>query len=175
MLSSSYYGGVVVNKDKIHVLDFLMIALGCAFYGYGLVNVNIANNLAEGGVTGVTLIIRYWLHIDPAYTTVLINVPLILIGYRYLGKKSLLYTVYGTLSLSFFIWLWQRVSLPVNLNVQHDMFLAGILAGSFGGLGSGLVYRFGEPPAEPTSLQEFSKNKKGFRWAKLCFRLTFWF
>ena len=118
-----------MNKDKIHVLDFLMIALGCAFYGYGLVNVNIANNLAEGGVTGVTLIIRYWLHIDPAYTTVLINVPLILIGYRYLGKKSLLYTVYGTLSLSFFIWLWQRVSLPVNLNVQHDMFLAGILAG----------------------------------------------
>lgn len=87
MLSSSYYGGVVVNKDKIHVLDFLMIALGCAFYGYGLVNVNIANNLAEGGVTGVTLIIRYWLHIDPAYTTVLINVPLILIGYRYLGKN----------------------------------------------------------------------------------------
>ena len=75
MLSSSYYGGVVMNKDKIHVLDFLMIALGCAFYGYGLVNVNIANNLAEGGVTGVTLIIRYWLHIDPAYTTVLINVP----------------------------------------------------------------------------------------------------
>ena len=55
-----------MNKDKIHVLDFLMIALGCAFYGYGLVNVNIANNLAEGGVTGVTLIIRYWLHIDPA-------------------------------------------------------------------------------------------------------------
>ena len=79
MLSSSYYGGVVVNKDKIHVLDFLMIALGCAFYGYGLVNVNIANNLAEGGVTGVTLIIRYWLHIAPAYTTVLINVPLIVI------------------------------------------------------------------------------------------------
>ena len=105
MLSSSYYGGVVVNKDKIHVLDFLMIALGCAFYGYGLVNVNIANNLAEGGVTGVTLIIRYWLHIDPAYTST-------------------------------------------------DL---------------------AEPPAEPTSLQEFSKNKKGFRWAKLCFRLTSWF
>ena len=128
-----------MNKDKIHVLDFLMIALGCAFYGYGLVNVNIANNLAEGGVTGVTLIIRYWLHIDPAYTTVLINVPLILIGYRYLGKKSLLYTVPS------------------------------------GDLDPGWSTDLAEPPAEPMSLQEFSKNKKGFRWAKLCFRLTFWF
>lgn len=166
MLSSSYYGGVVVNKDKIHVLDFLMIALGCAFYGYGLVNVNIANNLAEGGVTGVTLIIRYWLHIDPAYTTVLINVPLILIGYRYLGKKSLLYTVYGTLSLSFFIWLWQRVSLPVNLNVQHDMFLAGILAGFFGGLGSGLVYRFGGTTGGTDVVARIFEKQKGISMGK---------
>lgn len=155
-----------MNKDKIHVLDFLMIASGCAFYGYGLVNVNIANNLAEGGVTGVTLIIRYWLHIDPAYTTVLINVPLILIGYRYLGKKSLLYTVYGTLSLSFFIWLWQRVSLPVNLNVQHDMFLAGILAGSFGGLGSGLVYRFGGTTGGTDVVARILEKQKGISMGK---------
>ena len=155
-----------MNKDKIHVLDFLMIALGCAFYGYGLVNVNIANNLAEGGVTGVTLIIRYWLHIDPAYTTVLINVPLILIGYRYLGKKSLLYTVYGTLSLSFFIWLWQRVSLPINLNVQHDMFLAGILAGSFGGLGSGLVYRFGGTTGGTDVVARILEKQKGISMGK---------
>lgn len=155
-----------MNKDKIHVLDFLMIALGCAFYGYGLVNVNIVNNLAEGGVTGVTLIIRYWLHIDPAYTTVLINVPLILIGYRYLGKKSLLYTVYGTLSLSFFIWLWQRVSLPVNLNVQHDMFLAGILAGFFGGLGSGLVYRFGGTTGGTDVVARILEKQKGISMGK---------
>lgn len=155
-----------MNKDKIHVLDFLMIALGCAFYGCGLVNVNIANNLAEGGVTGVTLIIRYWLHIDPAYTTVLINVPLILIGYRYLGKKSLLYTVYGTLSLSFFIWLWQRVSLPVNLNVQHDMFLAGILAGFFGGLGSGLVYRFGGTTGGTDVVARILEKQKGISMGK---------
>ncbi len=155
-----------MNKDKIHVLDFLMIALGCTFYGYGLVNVNIANNLAEGGVTGVTLIIRYWLHIDPAYTTVLINVPLILIGYRYLGKKSLLYTVYGTLSLSFFIWLWQRVSLPVNLNVQHDMFLAGILAGFFGGLGSGLVYRFGGTTGGTDVVARILEKQKGISMGK---------
>lgn len=155
-----------MNKDKIHVLDFLMIALGCEFYGYGLVNVNIANNLAEGGVTGVTLIIRYWLHIDPAYTTVLINVPLILIGYRYLGKKSLLYTVYGTLSLSFFIWLWQRVSLPINLNVQHDMFLAGILAGFFGGLGSGLVYRFGGTTGGTDVVARILEKQKGISMGK---------
>lgn len=159
-------GVIIMKNNRIHVLDLLMIALGCAFYGYGLVNVNIANNLAEGGVTGVTLIIRYWFHIDPAYTTVLINVPLIIIGYRYLGRKSLLYTVYGTLGLSFFIWLWQRISLPINLNVQHDMFLAGILAGFFGGLGSGLIYRFGGTTGGTDVVARILEKQRGISMGK---------
>lgn len=159
-------GVIIMEKNRIHALDLLMIALGCAFYGYGLVNVNIANNLAEGGVTGVTLIIRYWFHIDPAYTTVLINVPLIIIGYRYLGRKSLLYTVYGTLGLSFFIWLWQRISLPINLNVQHDMFLAGILAGFFGGLGSGLIYRFGGTTGGTDVVARILEKQRGISMGK---------
>ena len=32
-------------------LDLLVITLGCALYGFGLVYINIANHLAEGGVT----------------------------------------------------------------------------------------------------------------------------
>lgn len=39
-------------------LDLLVITLGCALYGFGLVYINIANHLAEGGVTGITLLIR---------------------------------------------------------------------------------------------------------------------
>ncbi|MFD1428843.1 MULTISPECIES: YitT family protein [Lacticaseibacillus] len=126
---------------KQEALDLLLIALGCALYGFGLVTVNIANHLAEGGITGITLIIRYWLHIDPAYSTIVLNIPLILVGYRFLGKKALAYTIYGTVMLSFWLWLWQRV--PVALNIHHDLFIAAILAGLFGGIGSGLIYRRG--------------------------------
>ena len=78
----------MVSNERLSIIDLIMISLGCAFYGLGLVSVNIANHLAEGGVTGITLIIRYWLHIDPALSTILINIPLIIIGYRYLGKKA---------------------------------------------------------------------------------------
>lgn len=46
-----------MQKDEsIRFLDFVMIALGCCLYGLGLAVVNIPNNLAEGGITGVTLI-----------------------------------------------------------------------------------------------------------------------
>lgn len=117
----------MVSNERLSIIDLIMISLGCAFYGLGLVSVNIANHLAEGGVTGITLIIRYWLHIDPALSTILINIPLIIIGYRYLGKKALVYTVYGTLALSFWIWFWQRFYIPIN--IHNDLFIAGILAG----------------------------------------------
>ena len=128
------------EKEKISFLDLLMITIGCGLYALGFVKVNMANSLAEGGVTGITLIVRYWLHIDPAYTTLALNIPLILIGWRYLGKRALIYTIYGTGILSAWIWVWQR--LDFQLNIHHDMFIAGILAGLIGGLGSGIVYRF---------------------------------
>lgn len=129
------------TDSKVRLIDFIMIAFGCGMYAFGFVMINISNNLAEGGVTGISLITRYWLHIDPAFTTLAINIPLVIIGYRYLGKKALIYTVYGTVSLSIFIWLWQR--LPFSIDIHHDLFIAGILAGVLGGIGSGIVYRFG--------------------------------
>ena len=88
------------QNEKISLKDLIFITIGCSLYAFGLVTVNIANNLAEGGATGITLIIRYWLHIDPAYSIILLNIPLIWIGYRYLGKKALIYTIYGTTMLS---------------------------------------------------------------------------
>ncbi|WP_179395376.1 YitT family protein [Lacticaseibacillus absianus] len=123
------------------LLDLILIALGCALYAFGLVTVNIENHLAEGGITGITLLIRYWWHLDPAYSTILLNIPLILVGYKFLGKRALAYTIYGTGMLSGWLWLWQR--LPVSLNIHHDLFIAGVLAGLFGGIGSGLIYRCG--------------------------------
>lgn len=120
-----------------------MISLGALFYGFGLVTINIKNNLAEGGITGITLLFRAWWQIDPAYTTILLNIPLIILGYRFLGKKGLVYTIYGTMALSASLWIWQRLPVGNLINLHDDLFIAGVLAGIFGGFGSGLIYRFG--------------------------------
>ncbi|KRL04357.1 YitT family protein [Liquorilactobacillus oeni] len=149
---------------KVRWLDFMMISLGCALYAFGLVKINIANKLAEGGITGITLIIRYWFHIDPALSTIVLNLPLIIIGYRYLGRTALIYTLYGTLSLSFFIWFWQRI--PFQLNINHDLFIAGILAGLFGGIGSGIVYRFGGTTGGTDIVARIFENSHGISMGK---------
>lgn len=123
------------------VKEVVMIMVGTSIYAFGLVYLNIANHLAEGGVSGITLILRALFGIDPAYSTLLVNIPLILIGGKILGKRSLAYTVLGTVSLSAFLWIWQRV--PLQINLQHDLLIVSLLAGLIAGTGSGLVYRMG--------------------------------
>ncbi|MFV0560876.1 MAG: YitT family protein [Enterococcus sp.] len=121
--------------------EVAIIILGTSIYAFGLVYLNIANNLAEGGVSGITLILRALFGLNPAYTTLLINIPLILFGGKILGRRSLAYTVLGTFSLSLFLWIWQRV--PLEINLHHDLLIVALLAGLVAGFGSGLVYRMG--------------------------------
>ncbi len=128
-------------KESIRVRDIFFIVLGTCLYAFGLVTFNIANNLAEGGVTGITLILHALIGLDPAYTTLLINIPLILFGGKVLGSRSFIYTIIGTASLSIFLWIWQRV--PITIGIDHDLLIASLLAGLFSGLGSGFVYRVG--------------------------------
>jgi len=144
--------------------EILFIIFGTAIYAFGLVYLNIANDLAEGGVTGITLIIRALFGIDPAYTTLIINIPLILIGGKILGKRSFYYTILGTISLSVFLWIWQRVTIEINLD--HDLFIVSILAGLVAGFGSGLVYRNGGTTGGADVVARILEQKFGFTMGK---------
>jgi uncharacterized membrane-anchored protein YitT (DUF2179 family) len=129
------------NLERISIRDLIMIAIGTGMYGWGLINVNIPNDLAEGGISGITLILRELFNWNPAYTNLLLNFPLLFIGYRILGRRALIYTIWGIASLSFWLWLWQVVPTPPALH--HDMLIAGIIAGIIAGFGLGIVFRFG--------------------------------
>ncbi|QBC39389.1 YitT family protein [Leuconostoc mesenteroides] len=129
------------NLERISIRDLIMIAIGTGMYGWGLINVNIPNDLTEGGISGITLILRALFNWNPAYTNLLLNFPLLFIGYRILGRRALIYTIWGIASLSFWLWLWQVVPTPPALH--HDMLIAGIIAGIIAGFGLGIVFRFG--------------------------------
>ncbi len=143
------------------VRSLLLIALGVAMYTFGFVKFNMANALAEGGVAGVTLIIHALYKIDPAYTSLILNIPLFIMGARVLGRKSLVLTIYGTVLLSFFIWFWQQV--PVKIVLQNDMMLVAVVAGLFAGAGSGLVFRYGATTGGTDIIGRVIEEKFGFK------------
>lgn len=123
------------------IKDFTFILLGTAIFGFTVIFFNIPNDLAEGGITGITLIARSLFGINPAITTLLFNIPLILIGRKHLGIRSFYYTILGTFGLSFWLAFWQSV--PIKIDLNHDLLIASLLGGLIAGFGVGLVYKVG--------------------------------
>lgn len=130
-----------INYKKV-TFELIMVSLGCAIYALSLDMISVPNQLADGGLSGVTLILHHFWNIDMGLATLVLNIPLIILGYRYMGKLLLAYTIWGTVSLSFFLWLWRLFPIITQLNLDHDLFLSAILAGTLSGFGLGIVFRY---------------------------------
>ncbi|AMA73549.1 MULTISPECIES: YitT family protein [Aneurinibacillus] len=122
-----------------HLRNIFAILVGSAIMGFGINYFNIANRLAEGGITGITLLLKYTLNLDPGITNLVLNIPLLFIGWKMLGRQSAIYTIIGTVAVSFFLTLFSAFRHPM----ENDTLLAALYAGVTVGLGLGIVFRFG--------------------------------
>jgi uncharacterized membrane-anchored protein YitT (DUF2179 family) len=85
--------------------SYIPIVIGTAIYAFGLHYFIIPNQLMEGGITGIALLLNYSLSLPPSITTLVLNIPLFILGWYVFGKNSMTTTIFGTLSLSFFLWM----------------------------------------------------------------------
>ncbi|MFB6466022.1 YitT family protein [Cytobacillus sp. Hz8] len=125
----------------IRFKNTFFILLGAAILAFGLVHFNMQNNLAEGGFTGITLLLFFLFKWDPSYTNLILNIPLFFVGWKLLGKTTFLYTIIGTVGVSVFLWIFQRYSFEMPL--YEDLMLAALFAGVFIGIGLGIIFRYG--------------------------------
>ncbi|MCZ2259448.1 YitT family protein [Sporosarcina sp. G11-34] len=121
--------------------NIFFILLGSAIFSFGLVHFNIQNELAEGGFTGITLILLFAFKWDPALMNLILNIPMFVIGWKLLGKRVFVYTVIGTVAVSIFIKVFMIYEIDIHL--KDDMFLVALFAGVFIGVGLGIIFRFG--------------------------------
>lgn len=94
----------------------IFILFGAGIFAFGLVHFNMQNNLAEGGFTGLTLIIYQLIGINPSYSNLVLNIPLFLIGWKYLGRTSFLYNHWN----SWFIRLAMGIRKISNRNKSRE-------------------------------------------------------
>ncbi|PMC39402.1 hypothetical protein CJ195_05615 [Bacillus sp. UMB0899] len=127
--------------QDLRIKNILFILIGSGIFGFGLVHFNIQNNLAEGGFTGITLLLFFLFHIDPSISNLVLNIPLFIIGWRVLGKTSFVYTIIGTVSLSVYLWIFQRYQ--IHMPLKDDLTLAALFAGVSIGVGLGTIFRYG--------------------------------
>lgn len=127
--------------QDIRFKNIFFILIGAAIFSFGIVHFNMQNNLSEGGFTGITLLFFFLFQWDPSYVNLILNVPLFFIGWKVLGKNAFIYTIIGTVSVSVFLWIFQRYQ--IDMPLKDDLTLAALYAGSAIGIGLGIIFRFG--------------------------------
>jgi uncharacterized membrane-anchored protein YitT (DUF2179 family) len=122
--------------------DFGLIALGAFIQAVAVRLFLVPANLASGGVTGIAQLIEKLLHpsIGIGLMVFLGNVPLFLIGWRYLGgPRFAIRTALAIVVYSFFTDFLAHF-LPAN-GLTDDIVLNALYGAVVSGFGYGLVYR----------------------------------
>lgn len=124
-----------------YIRDIIGIIIGTAITSFGFVHFNMLNGLGEGGFAGITLILYFTLHWQPAIMNILLNIPMFILGWRLFSRKQFIYSIIGTVFVSIFIKIFQAYQWDINL--QNDLVLASLFAGVFVGVGLGIIFRVG--------------------------------
>lgn len=115
--------------------DLLYIAAGCVIFIIGMKALMMPHQLLVGGLAGVVLLLQYF---DPGADMgrwyLLLNLPLIWLGWQSVGRRFMSLTIFGML---FFSFVAIRVE-PGQILIQNRM-VAALTAGLVCGLGSGLI------------------------------------
>lgn len=145
--------------------SLLAIVLGTAIYAFGLHYFVISNKLMEGGITGISLLLNYVFNIPPSLSTLVLNIPLFYLGWKIFGKEAMYYTVFGTISLSFFLWIMElmiKKAWIIPFTTTQDYFLATLYAGVTLGTGLGIVFRYGGTTGGSDILARIGNKMKGW-------------
>jgi uncharacterized membrane-anchored protein YitT (DUF2179 family) len=125
-------------KKNIKNIDKLLIVLGSSIVAYGIYNIHSRCSITEGGELGIELLIYNLLNISPAIVSLIIDVTSYIIGSILFGKKFLLNAIIGTISYSFFYFIFENTP-TIFLDLSNQLLLASIIGGILVGIGCGVV------------------------------------
>ena len=128
------------NYKKL-IKELILISLGCAVYGFSFTHLIIPSKMAEGGGAGIALLLHYLFNVPASMCNLLVNIPLLIIGYKFLDKRTMLYTIYGILMISGWVGFFEVVRVPIDLG--GDRFLAALFGGLMAGSGLSLTFSNG--------------------------------
>ncbi len=116
-------------KSRWRWRDVLWYALGCAVYAAAVKMLIVPHEITPGGFTGLAALIALLTNIPVGIAVLLLNLPILWLGYRRFGFLFIAKTGIATLLLSVMLTLADRLP-PLGINQG--------LAAVFGGLAMGL-------------------------------------
>jgi uncharacterized membrane-anchored protein YitT (DUF2179 family) len=114
--------------------NILLISLGCVIFGVGVNGIALPHGFISGGISGLSLLIYYWTGLlSPGLLYFILNVPIFILGWRYVSRRFFGYSLFGMAALTFSMdWIHLQISV-------QDPMLAALAGGFLIGAGSGII------------------------------------
>lgn len=125
-----------VNISKEFAIDILVDIVGNMLIAIGVYNFAANSGFPVAGISGVALIFYHLFGLPIGTMTIVLNIPIIILCYKVLGKKFLL----RSLKTMLIQWPLMDFIAPMLPVYEGDRLLSAICAGVFAGLGYAIIY-----------------------------------
>ncbi|MFC5452929.1 YitT family protein [Paenibacillus aestuarii] len=130
------------QHQKLTPVKFLrrivFMLIGSALFSVGLEIFLVPNNIIDGGIVGISIIISHITGLPLGVFLVILNLPFLLLGYKQIGKTFAFSTLFSVIVMS----IGSSLLHPVQA-ITIDPLLAAVFGGITLGIGVGLVIRSG--------------------------------
>ena len=121
------------------IIQYLVIVAGSAIYAIGFQFFMYPNSIVAGGAVGIAMIINRLIPVPVGVMTIILNIPLFIVAWRYFGLDFLISSLVGMALSSVFVDLFALF----NIALTYDPMLASVIGGAIKGLGLGAIYYVG--------------------------------
>jgi uncharacterized membrane-anchored protein YitT (DUF2179 family) len=143
--------------SKNELINYGFIILGSLILSLAVVGFFVPNQVITGGTAGLALLLHYITPLTIGSLIALINLPLLIVGNKYLGKMFAIRTIITIFLISIFIDFFSQV---VNLKpFILDTTLSAIFGGIFVGVGLALVIKGNSSAGGSTILARIISSK----------------
>ncbi len=119
---------------KTKLKKYITILLGLIITAYAISTLYLPNKVVSGGVSGISTILYHQLGIQPGLSFAVINILLLLIAFKFIGKEFVVNSVLGAGLISVLVEVFSYLP-PLTNNV----FLATVFGSVLYGFGIGLT------------------------------------
>jgi len=121
---------------KTILWNLLLISIGSIICAAAIKGILVPKQFLAGGITGLAILVHYILPPLPlGVIYFILNIPLFLIGWLFVGKRFFFYSLAGLFIFSAVMFY------PFPIFGINDMILAALTAGIVTGTGSGIILR----------------------------------
>jgi uncharacterized membrane-anchored protein YitT (DUF2179 family) len=121
-----------------HLSKVIVIILSSVIIGFAYNGFLIPHEVLSSGVTGIAFIISSLINgVNAGFMIALLNLPILIIGYKALGKKLIIYSI-----LSVAVTSLSMQFIPV-VGISKDPLLSAVFGGAIAGIGIGLIFKNG--------------------------------